>query len=146
MLKLAAALALLLLAPQAKPEVVRAWRAAEARQGVAVDDAAFYAIDNSAIGKFDRASGRKLASWKGDARKFRHLNSCAIVKTELVCANSNYPQTPMRSSVEVFDRASLGHLRTIDLGKQDGSLTFIVLTNQDAALRPGLAAVERAFA
>ena len=36
----------------------------------------------------------------GDPDRFPHLNSCAAIARELVCASSNYPSTPMASSVE----------------------------------------------
>ena len=41
------------------------------------------------------------------------------------------PATPMLSTVEVFDRRSLSHLRSIALGRQGGSLTW--LTRRDGA-------------
>ncbi len=105
---------------------VRIHPAAEANQGVAVDDRAFYAIDNSEIGRYDKKTGAKTGAWSGDPKVFPHLNSCAAVGPELVCASSNYPVTPMRSTVEVFDRAGLKHLRSIPLGPQPGSLTWVV--------------------
>ena len=106
--------------------VVERWPAEEARQGVAVDRAAFYAIDDRAIGKYDRATGRKLGAWRapsGDA--FVHLNSGVVVDGELVCAHSNYPAVPMRSSIEIFDAATLRHRRTRDLGGGRGSATWV---------------------
>jgi hypothetical protein len=48
------------------------------------------------------------------------------VGAELVCASSNFPATPMTSTAEVFDRASLTHLRSVKLGRQVGSLTWLV--------------------
>lgn len=99
--------------------------APEARQGVAVDAAHVYAVDNSEIAKYDRRTGAKVAVFKGDPAKFPHTNSCAVIARELVCAASNYPAVPMTSQVEVFDPATLKHLRTIPLGKQPGSLTWI---------------------
>jgi hypothetical protein len=106
--------------------VVDRWPAEEARQGVAVDRVAFYAIDDRAIGKYDRATGRKLAAWRaapGDA--FVHLNGGVVVGDELVCAHSNYPDLPMRSSIETFDAATLRHRRTRDLGSGRGSATWV---------------------
>jgi hypothetical protein len=106
-------------------EPLRTWQAPEARQGVAVDAAHFYAVSNSAIARHDRATGRREVVWRGDPRRFPHINSCAVVRAELVCAASNYPKTPMQSRVEVFDPVRMQHLRTIDLGGQGGSLTFV---------------------
>jgi hypothetical protein len=40
--------------------------------------------------------------------------------------NSNYPQTPMASSLEVFDASSLDHVSSFSFGLRDeGSLTWI---------------------
>jgi len=99
--------------------------APEAGQGVAVDARYIYAIGNSQIGKYDRRTGAKVAGWKGDPHDFPHMNSCEIVGREMLCAASNYPATPMLSRIEVFDPEKLTHLRTIDLGHQPGSLTWV---------------------
>ena len=106
-------------------EVVARWSAPEARQGVAVDGAHFYAIVNSRIGKYRKADGVKVAEWVGDRIAIRHLNSCVVDGKELVCANSNYPQTPMASSVEIFDTRTMEHVRSVPLGVRDGSLTWV---------------------
>jgi hypothetical protein len=111
--------------PILQAEVVRRWKAPEATQGVAVDARHFYAVANSRIAKYDKATGRKLAEWVGDRARFPHINSCEIIGRELVCANSNFPETPMTSSVEVFDPSKMVHLRTISLGQQVGSLTWV---------------------
>jgi len=97
--------------------------APEADQGVAADRTHVYAIDNNAIGKYDKASGKRVGLWEGDPRLFPHINSCAVVKRELVCAASNYPAVPMASSVEIFDTRTLKHVRSISLGRMYGSLT-----------------------
>jgi hypothetical protein len=99
--------------------------APEADQGVAVDARAIYAVDNATIAKYDRATGKKVAQFKGEPAKFKHMNSCAVIGRELVCAASNFPATPMVSQVEVFDPATLAHLRTIPLGEQRGSLVWV---------------------
>ncbi|QDH36086.1 hypothetical protein E2E27_06000 [Porphyrobacter sp. YT40] len=106
-------------------EELRHWSAAEARQGVAVDAEHFYAVVNSRIGKYRKADGEKVGEWVGDRIAIRHINSCVVEGAELVCANSNYPATPMASSVEFFDTATMQHLRSVPLGVRDGSLTVI---------------------
>lgn len=73
--------------------------APEADQGVAADRSHVYAIDNYAIGKYDKASGKRVAGWEGD------------------------PKVPMASSVEIFDAKTLRHIRTVSLGRMYGSLT-----------------------
>lgn len=99
--------------------------AEEANQGVASDGAFVYAIDNSRIGKYAIESGKRVAQWHGDPALFPHINSCAAIGRELVCAASNYPAVPQTGAVEFFDRRSLRHLRTVRLGEGPGSLTVI---------------------
>ncbi len=99
--------------------------APEAEQGVAVDAGHIYAVDNARIAKYDRKTGAKVALFQGDPAKFPHMNSCAVIGAELICAGSNYPVTPMQSQVEVFDPVRMVHLRTIPLGRQPGSLTWV---------------------
>ncbi len=108
-----------------KAAEVKRWPAFEARQGVAVDDRHFYAVYNFLIGKYDKTNGRRVAEWVGDRLRITHLNSCAAIARELVCAHSNFPQVPMTSSVEFFDPATMRHLRSVPLGIADGSLTWI---------------------
>lgn len=66
-----------------------------------------------------------MAQWRGDPTRFPHLNSCAIVARDLVCAASNYPAVPMASRIEYFDPVTLKHRRTVALGDLPGSLTVI---------------------
>lgn len=111
--------------PTAPVVELRRYRAPEANQGVAVDARYVYVVDDSRIGKYDKASGRKVAEWVGDAERFPHLNSCEVIGEDLVCASSNYPQTPMTSSVEVFDPRRMVHVRSVALAGQPGSLTWV---------------------
>lgn len=97
----------------APAETLRRLHAPEARQGVAVDADHVYAIDNGRIRKYDRHTGHKVGGWIGDPAMFPHLNSCARVEARLVCASSNYPSTPMTSSVEMFDPATMIHTATV---------------------------------
>lgn len=119
---LAAAAVLLAAAAPAMP-VERSIPAEEARQGAASDGRFVYAIDNSRIGKYRIADGRRVAQWVGDPAVVPHLNSCTVVQRELVCASSNYPVVPQTSSVEFFDLRTLRHLRSHKFGPTDGSLT-----------------------
>lgn len=124
-LTLLAAPALAQAPPVLKSEVVRRWKAPEATQGVAVDARHFYAVANSRIAKYDKATGVKVAEWSGDKARFPHINSCEIIGRDLVCVNSNFPETPMTSSVEIFDPVRMVHRRTVALGQQIGSLTWL---------------------
>lgn len=132
-----AALALSAVAPPAREvqsstvaalnaRTLRVYTAPDADQGVAVDGAHFYPVDNSVIAKHEIATGRQVDRWDGSTHGLiRHLNSCLADTGRLWCANSNYPQTPMGSSIEVFDAATLDHVMSHSLGLQDeGSITW----------------------
>ncbi|MCO6047309.1 hypothetical protein NG895_25695 [Aeoliella sp. ICT_H6.2] len=100
--------------------------APEAVQAVAVDDKAFYAIANSAIGKYDKQSGEKLESWQAsDEAPVKHLNSGVVVDGKLYCAHSNFPKHPNTSSVEIFDAETLEHVGNHSFGIYEGSLTVV---------------------
>jgi hypothetical protein len=121
-------LAALLLQAVSSPAVEAArFHAPEAHQGVAAGAHFLYAIDDSAIGKYDPTTGKRVARWKGDPKRFKHLNSCTLVERSLVCTGSNYPDVPMASSVETFDAETLRHISTRSLGQARGSLTWIDL-------------------
>lgn len=104
----------------------RRFDAAEARQAVAVDAHHFYAIDNAAIGKYDRRTGKRVARWEAGAKSpLTHLNSGIVRDGRLYCAHSNYPHQPDTSSVEIWDAASLQHVDSHSFGIYEGSLTWI---------------------
>src|SRR5918993_1284425 len=105
---------------------LRVFSAPEATQGAANDARHFYAIANTVIAKYDIASGRRVGEWTGPRNgPIRHMNSCLADRGRLRCANSNYSLTPMGSSIEVFDTATLAHVDSHSLGMMDeGSLTW----------------------
>jgi hypothetical protein len=109
----------------APASVVARWPAEEARQGVAVDARFFYAISNNRIGKYDKATGKRVLGWEGPRALYPHMNSCVVDAATLVCAASNYPSVPMASAIEMFDTATLRHVRSIVLPPLPGSLTWI---------------------
>ncbi|MFN0076640.1 MAG: DUF1080 domain-containing protein [Prosthecobacter sp.] len=105
---------------------LKRFKAEEAHQGVAVDAEHFYAITNTAIGKYRKDSGERVGGWKENAGgHIKHLNAGLILGGKLWCAHSNYPEMPMRSSVEVWDRRTMQHIESIDLTDADGSLTWV---------------------
>lgn len=107
-------------------EIVRRYEAPEATQAVAVDKQHFYAIASAAIGKYDKESGRRVASWEGTpGGAVAHLNSGLVIGSELYAAHSNYPTTPMVSTIEVFDTTRMTHDRTIPLPAGIGSATWL---------------------
>jgi hypothetical protein len=98
----------------------------DARQAVAVDATAFYAIDNRVIAKFDKKTGAQLARWEGEKDgPIIHMDSGAVLDGKLYTAHSNYPSWPMTSSIEVWDTSTLKHLQSYSFGIDRGSLTWI---------------------
>ena len=102
------------------------YHAQEARQGAAADADHIYAIVNFIIGQYDKTSGKLIQRWQGSrGGPIRHLNSCFAENRKLYCANSNFPEVPMASSIEVFDTGTLKHRQSLSLGILDeGSLTW----------------------
>jgi hypothetical protein len=111
---------------QLTARTIRVYNAPEASQGVAVDARHFYAVDNSVLAKYEIQSGQLIDRWIGPRNGLiRHMNSCLADAGRLWCANSNYPETPMGSSIEVFDAATMKHAVSHSLGMRDeGSLTW----------------------
>lgn len=111
---------------QLTARTLRVFETPEADQGVAADRRFIYPVDNFVIGKYRRDTGEIVARWVGEkSGLIRHLNSCFEEAGKLWCANSNYPQAPMGSSVEIFDAASMRHMSSHSFGMMDeGSLTW----------------------
>ncbi len=107
-------------------EQLVSYPAPEAGQGAAADKEFFYAIVNSVIGKYRKGSGEFLDRWLGSrGGPIRHLNSCFAELEKLFCSNSNFPEVPMASSIEVFDSATMDHIQSLSLGVlEEGSLTW----------------------
>ena len=99
--------------------------APEARQGAAAGPRDLYAVANYRIARYDKRSGERRALWEGDKARFPHINSCAVIARDLVCAASSFPAVPQWSSVEFFDPMTLAHRRTVALGEGVGSLTWV---------------------
>jgi hypothetical protein len=119
----------------------------EANQGVGVDAAHFYAVDNQAIGKYDKKTGKLAKKWQGEKNgPILHLDSAMVMDGAIYCAHSNYPEWPMTSSLEIFDAATLQHVGSHSFGIQYGSLTWVdwrdgywwmTFANYDRLLGPG---------
>ncbi|PQO28736.1 endonuclease [Blastopirellula marina] len=98
--------------------------APEAVQAAAADDAYVYAINNTTVAKYDRASGKLIARSEGDAH---HLNSGFLHAGKLYCAHSNYPLKPESSIIKVLDLKSMQLSDFHDFGHSPhGSLTVAV--------------------
>ena len=96
--------------------------APNATQAVAVDSLYFYTISNSRIVKRKKMNGEVVDQWEGP---LKHLNSGLILHGKLYCANTNFPETPMASSIEIFDPSSMTHIANYSFGIYGGSLTWI---------------------
>jgi hypothetical protein len=106
---------------------LRVYNVPEAGQGVAADARFFYPVNNTVLAKYEIASGQLVDRWDAPPNGLiRHLNSCLADDGRVWCANSNYPLTPMGSSLEVFDAASLDPVSSHSFGMRDeGSLTWM---------------------
>ncbi|KAA0989073.1 YncE family protein [Dyadobacter aurulentus] len=105
---------------------ISAFQVKEAKQAVAVDDQFFYVINNSTIGKYSKKDAKLLKTWDGEKEGIKHLNSGVVIKGKLYCANTNYPEIPMASSIEIFDVNTMEHIDNHSFGiAPHGSLTWI---------------------
>jgi hypothetical protein len=95
-------------------------------QGVAVDDQFFYAFNNNAITKQFKTDGSTVGIWDGSKdSRIKHLNSAIVIKNKLYCAHSNFPESPMASSIEIFDTRTMKHTGSHSFGIFAGSATWI---------------------
>ena len=85
-------------------KLVRTLAALEAHQAAAAEGEFVYAITSRSIAKYDRKSGKRVATSEGAAK---HLNSGFFWKGKLLCAHSNYPFKPERSEIKVLDTGSM---------------------------------------
>ena len=97
--------------------------AAEAHQAAASDKDFVYAITSRGVAKYDRKSGKRVATSEGAAK---HLNSGFFWKGKLLCAHSNYPLKPERSEIKVLDTDSMKLTTFKDFGNAGGSLTWVL--------------------
>ncbi len=124
-----AALACLVFATalHAKPvlEQVGEFSIKEANQGIGVDDKHFYAVDNRAIAKYDKKTGKLVKAYQAQKEgPIKHLDSAMLMDGKIYAAHSNYPEWPMTSSLEIFDAETMEHVGTHSFGIQYGSLTW----------------------
>lgn len=107
-------------------QTIASFPASEANQGIAVDDQYFYAVDNYAIAKYDKQTGKLVDKWQGTkGGPVLHLDGGMVLDGKLYCAHSNYPDWPMTSSVEVWDTRTMKHIATHSFGIHWGSLTWL---------------------
>lgn len=117
---------------------LRSYAAFDANQAVAVDQKYFYAVNNTTITKHDRTTGQPLLQFAGvEGGPFQHMDSGVVVGSKLYAVHSNYPDSPMESSIEVFDTKTMRHVDTFSFGIYRGSLTW--LDRHDGAWWAGFA-------
>ena len=118
--------------------LTRSYATFDAHQAVAVDRRSFYVVDNRHITKHDRATGKPLLQFVSpDDGPIIHMDSAAVVGDRLYTAHSNYDESPMKSSIEVYDTRTLRHVQTYSFGIDRGSLTW--LDRHDGAWWAGFA-------
>ena len=105
--------------------LVAKFKAEEAIQGVAVDARFFYAINNTVIGKYERGSGRKVGAFNDPKIPLIHMDGGMALNGKLYCSHSNFPDTPMLSSIEIFDCKTMEHIESQSFGRDAGSLTWV---------------------
>ena len=111
---------------QLEARLLRTYDAFDANQGVGVDGSSFYAVDNTSITKHRRQSGAPVLQFAGtEGGPLVHLDSGAVHRGRLYASHSNYSESPMESSVEVFDARTLEHVGSHSFGIERGSLTWI---------------------
>ncbi len=98
----------------------------EAHQAVAVDATSFYAIASRTIARYEKGTNNPLANWTAPGGSaILHLNSGVIVDGRLYCANSNWPKTPLKNSVEIFEAETLRHLESKPFAETVGAINWI---------------------
>jgi len=113
----------------AEERLPRQWKSArvikapEAFQAAAADAKWVFAISSRVVGKYDRTTGKRVAASHGEAS---HLNSGFLWKGQLLCAHSNYPSKPEKSSIKSLDIRSMRLKTWKDLGDPGGSLTWVL--------------------
>ena len=99
-------------------------------QGVAVDAHFFYVISNTSVYKYEKAGGKLVGFFDGKKEAvLKHLNSGIVLNGKLYCAHLNFPDSPMASSIEIFDTKTMHHIGSHSFGLFGGSATWIDFHN-----------------
>jgi len=114
---------------QLEATLLQQFDAVDARQGVAVDNSHFFAINNTRIAMHDKNSGEIIMQWNGgptmNSKQLIHLDSGVVRDGLLYAAHSNYPRSPMQSSVESWNATTLEHVESHPFEPIPGSLTWL---------------------
>ncbi len=116
--------------PVYRAELMQVFDAPIARQGVAVDGQFFYVVTNNAINKRAKVSGDLVSEWPGEQSEGEnnpliHMDSLVVHEGRLYASHSNYPKSPMTSSIEIWDAETMRHVASHSLGVNRGSLTWL---------------------
>lgn len=106
-------------------DIVKVYNVPSSKQAVAVDSKYFYVINNSSITKHQKSDGLLVDSWEDKDSLIHHMNSGIIIGNKLYCINSNYPEIPMASSLEIFNPITLEHVSNHSFGILNGSATWV---------------------
>ncbi len=111
-------------APTARFETIARFTTPVARQGVCADANSVFVVDDRTIARFDRKTFAEVARFDSPREgPIIHMNSLSLHDGKLYAAHSNYPESPMLSSVEIFDPTTLAHIGSHPFGYMTGSLT-----------------------
>lgn len=97
--------------------------APEATQAAAADATSVYAVSDTQVVRYDRATGRELARSTGPAE---HLNSAFLWDGNVYCAHSNFPHKPDRCEIRRLDPADMKLTIFHAFADPPGSLTWAV--------------------
>lgn len=98
----------------------------EAHQAVAVDATSFYGIANHSIARYEKKTGNVLEKWSAPENSdIKHLNSGLVHEGRLYCANSNWPEKPLKNTVEIFNAETLQHSQSKPFAETAGAINWI---------------------
>jgi len=114
---------------QVQATLLQQFNSDDARQGIAVDNDHFFTISNTRISMHDKNSGEPILKFNADPKagssQLIHLDSGKVLDGLLYAAHSNYPRSPMQSSVESWNATTLEHVESHPFGPIAGSLTWL---------------------
>ena len=111
---------------QVQATLLQQFNSDDARQGIAVDNDHFFTISNTRISMHDKNSGEPILKFNADPKagssQLIHLDSGKVLDGLLYAAHSNYPRSPMQSSVESLNATTPEHVESHPFGPIAGSL------------------------
>lgn len=119
---------LLIIIPEvtkAQSQLLKSFDVTLVQQSVAVDKDHFFVINNNSITKHLKSDGTLAGKWDGRDSGVKHLNSGVVIEDKLYCSHSNFPDSPMAGSIEVFNINTMEHVDSHSFGIMIGSTTWI---------------------